>query len=75
MYQLIGDLVDVCVLVYLNDILIFSHTEEEHWKHVCRVFDRLNKFKYYVKCKKCELFLKKIEFLDKIVLVAGIGVV
>ena len=75
MNQLLGDLVDICALVYLDDILIFSHTEEEHWKHVRMVFDRLTKFKYHVKRKKCELFLEKVEFLGHNILAALVGIV
>ena len=56
MNQLLGDLVDVCALVYLDDILIFSRTEEEHQEHVRMVFDRLAKFKYHVKHTKCTMF-------------------
>ena len=39
------------------------------------VFDRLAQFKYHAKCKKCKLFLEKIEFLGHTVSAAGIGVV
>ena len=47
-----NQLVDVCALVHLNSIFIFSNTEEEHRKHVYIVFDRLAKFKYHVNRKK-----------------------
>ena len=75
MNQLLVDLVDVYALVYLGNILIFSHTEDKHQEHVHMVFDRLAKFKYYVKCKKCELFPKKVEFLRYTVSTAGVGTV
>ena len=75
MNQLLGDLNDVYALVYLNNILIFSYTEEEHWKHVHMVFDRLAQFKYHVKHKKCELFFKKVELLGHTVLVVVIGII
>ena len=38
-------------------------------------FDRLAQFKYHVKCKKCELFSEKVEFLSHTVLAAGVGIV
>ena len=75
MNQLLGVLVDVCALVYLNNILIFSCTEVEHEKHLHVVFDRLAKFKYSAKGKKCELFSKKVEFLGHTVSAAGVGIV
>ena len=63
MNQILGDLVDIYALVYLDDILIFSCTEEEHWKHIYIVFNMLAKFEYYVKCKKCKLFPLRLNFL------------
>ena len=75
MNQLLGDLVDVYALVYFDDILIFQCTKEEHRKHVCMVFDRLTKLKYHNKCKKCELFSKKMEFFGRKILASGIGFV
>ena len=74
MHQLLGDLVDVCRLVCLDDILIFLYTKEEHWKHIYKVVDRLAKFKYHVRHKKCELFSKKVEFLGHTVSAAGVGI-
>ena len=35
MNLLLADLLDVCVLVYMDDILIFSKSAEEHRQHVC----------------------------------------
>ena len=52
-----------------------SHTEEEHWKHICMVFNKLAQYKYYVKHKKCKLFSTKVEFLGYTVLAAGVGIV
>ena len=65
--QLLGDPVDVCALVYLDDILIFSRTEEKNWKHVDMVFDQL------AKLKKCKVFSKKVEFLGHTVLADVVG--
>ena len=42
MNLLLADLLDVCVLVYMDDILIFSKTADEHRAHVKQVFQRLN---------------------------------
>ena len=74
MNQLLGDLVDICALVYLDGIIIFLYIEEEYQKHVHMVFDRIAQFQYHVKCNKCELFFKMVEFLVHTVSTAGIGV-
>jgi len=42
MNLLLADLLDVCVLVYMDNILIFSKTADEHCAHVKQVFQRLN---------------------------------
>ena len=59
----------------MDDIFVFSHTKEEHQKHVCMVFDKVSKSKYYAKLKKGELFWKEIEFFGHTVSDAGIGIV
>ena len=63
MNQLLGNLIDDYVWVQLDGILIFSCTKEDHWKHVCMVFDRLAYLKYHVKRKKFELFQRRLSFL------------
>ena len=54
------DLLDDCVIVYLDDILIFSRTKEEHFTALNKVFSRLAKFKLVLKESKCALFLKSV---------------
>lgn len=53
---------DFCVS-FLDDILIYSKTLEEHQKHVRLVLDKLREHKLYVKLQKCEMFKQEIEFL------------
>ena len=52
----------LCV-VYLNDILIYSHDKEKHEHHVCEVLEWLHKFKLYINLKKCAFFINNVEFL------------
>ena len=54
---------DSFVAVYLDDILIFSKTEEEHFMHISAVLQRLRKWKLYVKPSKCEWLRSSISFL------------
>lgn len=49
----LSDLLDTCCVVYLDDILIYSRSEEEHVHHVRMVLDRLQKYHLYCKLSKC----------------------
>ena len=63
MHALFGKLLDHCVVVYLDDILVFSRTLSEHTKHLRMVLDLLQKNKFYAKLKKCHFFQQHITFL------------
>lgn len=51
------------VCVYLDDILTFSETEEEHWNHLDHVLGILKRERLIAKLKKCHFFEEKVEFL------------
>ena len=63
MHQTFRKQLDNFVLVFLDDILIFSKTLEEHEKHVEEVLSILRKEKLYAKESKCEMFQGEVEFL------------
>jgi RNase H-like domain found in reverse transcriptase/Reverse transcriptase (RNA-dependent DNA polymerase)/Integrase zinc binding domain/Retroviral aspartyl protease/Chromo (CHRromatin Organisation MOdifier) domain len=63
MHQALRPLLDECALVFLDDILIYSKTLEEHEQHVRRVLDALREQKLYAKESKCEFFKHEVEFL------------
>ena len=62
MNLLLADLLDKCVLVYMDDILIYSKMAEDHVAHVKAVFEHLEVRNWHVKEKKCALFLPEVEF-------------
>jgi len=55
------------VIIYLDDILIYSDDLEMHFSHVHKVLRKLNKRTLYVKKSKSKFKTKKIEFLDYII--------
>ena len=52
---------------YLDDIIIFSKTEEEHLQHLEEIFIRLRKFGLKMKREKCSFFKKHIQYLGHLV--------
>jgi hypothetical protein len=66
-----GFIDDFCI-VYLDDILIFSKTKEEHDQHLQQVCERLRSAELYAKPSKCEFYQQEIEFLGFIVGTKGV---
>jgi Reverse transcriptase (RNA-dependent DNA polymerase)/Aspartyl protease len=66
---------DKSVLVFLDDILVYSRTLEEHEEHLRVVLQRLRDQKLYAKLSKCEFFKGEVEFLGHIVGRAGVRMV
>ena len=56
------------VIVYLDDILIFSNTLEEHLSHICKVFDKLREEKLLINLKKCSFVKKELVYLGFVLL-------
>jgi hypothetical protein len=65
---------DKFVVVFINDILIFSKNEEEHDEHLCLVLQKLRENQLYGKLNKCEFLLKEVSFLGHIISEGGIYV-
>ena len=74
MNLLLADLLDKCVLVYMDNILIYSKTADNHVAHVKAVFEHLVTKNWHVKEKKCALFLPEVEFLGHVVSAEGVKV-
>jgi hypothetical protein len=67
MNEVFRPFLDDFVIVYLDDILIFSRTWNEHVRHVKQVLDTLQREKLYVKMSKCEFGKTALIYLGHIV--------
>ena len=67
-------LLDRGVVVYLDDILIYSKSIDEHKQLLQEVFSILHKNNIYLKESKCNLFLQQIEFLGHTIDAQGVHV-
>src|SRR5438477_1735013 len=65
---------DVCIVVFFDDILVYSKNKEEHAKHLQIVLDRLQEHQLYAKFSKCQFWLKEVSFLGHILSAKGIAV-
>lgn len=72
MQSIFGDLLDIAVVIYLDDILIFSKDIEEHRRIVREVLRRLQEHGLYAKESKCEFHRSSVEFLGMIVSAKGL---
>ena len=54
MNDVLFDYLDAFIVVYLDDIVVYSQTLNEHEMHLEKVFQRLREHKLYVKPEKCE---------------------
>ena len=70
--DVLRDMLNRFVFVYLDDILIFSKSEEEHIQHVRQVLHRLLENQLYVKAEKCAFHETSIPFLGYIINTKGV---
>ena len=65
MNDVLFDYLDAFVVVYLDDIVVYSQTLSEHEMHLKKVFQRFREHKLYVKPEKCEFAREQITFLGQ----------
>lgn len=67
MNQILGDVADAFLVIYLDDILIFSQNMDDHMRHLRVVMSRLKQHQLMVRPHKCEFACEEMEFLGVIV--------
>ena len=73
MNEVLKEFLGKFVIVYLNDILIFSKTLEEHMIHICKVLEKLRGEKLLINLKKCSFVKKELVYLGFLVIVEGLN--
>jgi hypothetical protein len=68
MNKIFMEYLDKFMVVFIDDILIFSKNEEDHDEHLRVVLQKLRENQLYAKLSKCEFWLKEVSFLGHIIL-------
>ena len=67
------DLLDVFLIIYLDDLLVYSKTKEEHDSHILLVLKRLREHDLYAKLEKFSFGCNHVEFLGYVIFAEGIS--
>jgi len=74
MNNLFSDLLDVYIMIYLDDILIYSNNMSEYYWHVRKVLKHLHKTGFYAKAEKCKFYSELVEYLGYILFPSGLTI-
>jgi len=72
MNDIFSDLLNVCVVIYLDDILIYSNNMSEYHQYVKEVLKCLSKAGLYAKAEKCKFHSESVEYLGYILSPSGL---
>ncbi|KAK3543293.1 hypothetical protein QTP70_014045 [Hemibagrus guttatus] len=71
-HEVLREFLHRCVLVYIDDILIYSRSLAEHRQHVAEVLGRLREFQLFLKAEKCSFHQPSVQFLGYNISSSGI---
>src|ERR1041385_141612 len=74
MNKVFMEFLDKFVVVFIDDILVYSKNEQEHEAHLRLVLEKLREHKLYANFSKCEFWLKEVGFLGHVVSGEGVAV-
>ncbi|KAK6139507.1 hypothetical protein DH2020_026738 [Rehmannia glutinosa] len=74
MHRVFQPYLDQFVVIFIDDILVYSKSREEHERHLKIILETLREHKLYAKFSKCEFWLSEVAFLGHIVSDTGIAV-
>ena len=74
MNKVFMEFLDKFVVVFIDDILVYSKDEEEHAEHLRWVLEKLREHQLYAKFSKCDFWLKEVGFLGHVISEEGIAV-
>ena len=60
------------VIVFLDDVPIYSSTKEQHFNHLKQVFDLLCSYEFYGKQSKCDFLISEIHHLGHVIFAQGV---
>nr|ADC55379.1 gag-pol polyprotein [Oryza brachyantha] len=74
MNKVFMEYLDKFVVVFIDDILIYSKSEEEHEQHLRIVLEKLREHQLYAKFSKCDFWLHEVKFLGHVINAQGVAV-
>ena len=74
MNRIFRPFLDKFIMVFIDDILIYSKTEKKHEEHLRIVLQILKKKQLYAKLEKCNFWLKEVKFLGHVINKKGVSV-
>lgn len=73
MHTVLAHLLRVCVLVFFDDILVFSKSYKEHLQHLQMVFSALRKHQLYARLSKCTFSQNRVDYLGYVITSEGVS--
>ncbi|GJR13571.1 putative reverse transcriptase domain-containing protein [Tanacetum coccineum] len=73
-YGVCRPMLDKFIIVFINDILVYSKSKEEHEIHLREILETLRKEKLYAKFSKCQFWLQEVQFLGHVINSKGLKV-